>query len=179
MLYYPTFGNHLLSYHLDIDNSILLEKSISVLNSPLAYSTNIGDENQSFNTMRTATNKRVTTYPYVRTNQEANPHTWDEFNPILDFMHTLPNFERITQSWLGLSLPGGSLGEHVHRTKHSVFIYYVNINESHPQTRFYINNEWVSFNAGPGDCVYFADSILHDVPVNYGSGDRIVISADI
>jgi len=172
-------SQHFFKYHLDIDNTKLSQKCYDVLKSDLSLTTTVGDEIALYNKSRTATYNRVTTFPFANSHKETNTHTWEEFKPVADFLKTLPNFTKISKSWVGLALKGSSLGSHVHKTEHSVFIYYVNINESHPSTRFFINNEWVSFPTISGDCVYFSNSILHDVPANTGTEDRIVITVDI
>ena len=179
MTNYSKSSGYLYKFKLNLNNDRLLAKCLSVLNdNNLSKITNQkGSDNkiESF--------QRTSTYPF-RLNLDANPHTWEEFELVVDFLQTISNYNSIHDSWVTNSLPGGYIGPHSHKSNklhniHSVFIYYVNINDTHCPTRFFIDNKWITLNQKQGDLIYFDNSILHDTLPNEGIGDRIVISGNI
>jgi len=110
-----------------------------------------------------------------------NPHTWEEFKPVLDVIRTLTDSE-IKYSFMHLINRGALQNQHMHPdAKHSVFVYYPNQLEEHPPIEFLLDGEWVPYKRYTGDWLYFPRTTLHRVDgrnKTWGES-RIVISVTI
>jgi hypothetical protein len=114
------------------------------------------------------------------TNPNANPHNWPEFSQVMDHLKTLIDPQQIMVSWYNITLTGGIMKAHSHfKSGHSVFVYYVNCNETHPPLEIYTNDEWVKHNCETGNWFLFSKDTNHRAGINTGSGDRISISINI
>ena len=178
MINYASNDGYILKFKLNLDNDVLLKKCLSVLSdSTLSKITKQQGEEYHIQTY-----ERISSYPFRKTS-EANPHTWDEFKPAIDFLSTFSDYSSIAASWVAKTLEHGYIGPHAHasidRAEHSAFIYYVSLNDTHPCTRFFINDEWITIDQKQGDFIYFDGRLVHDHLPNEGIGDRIVIAGNI
>ena len=113
-------------------------------------------------------------------NLDANPHTWPEFNQVMDHLKTLIDPRRIMVSWYNITLPGGVMKSHKHlKAGHSVFVYYVNCNSSHPPLEILTNDQWIAHDCLTGSWLLFSKDTYHRAGINTGTGDRISISINI
>jgi hypothetical protein len=113
-------------------------------------------------------------------NPLANPHLWPEFSQVMDHLKTLIDPKRIMISWYNITLKGGVMKAHHHdRSGHSVFVYYVNCNPSHPPLEIRINNEWIKHPCATGTWLLFSKDTYHRAGINTGTADRISISVNV
>ena len=111
-----------------------------------------------------------------------NPHTWEEFNPVLNVISTLTDVSTIKYSFMHVIGRYCLQNAHMHPdAKHSVFVFYPYLLKEHPPIEFYIDKVWVPFKCTTGDWLYFPKNMLHRVDGRDKdwTEDRIVISVTI
>ena len=161
----------MLTGKLNIDNSALMKRCIDgsfdkSIASVKPYSKNFTNVLES--------------HEQASTNPASKPHLWPEFSQVMDHLKTLIDPKQIMFSWYNITLSGGVMKSHKHpKSGHSVFVYYVNCNPSHPPLEILIDDEWVKHECETGSWLLFSKDTYHRAGINTGSSDRISISINI
>jgi hypothetical protein len=155
--------------HIDVDNSMLLNRCLSILDSPTKYTS-------TTRLFENVVQSHLQSLQY----KEVSPHSWTEFIPILELINRLSNNTPITNSWFNITGLGGIMNEHMHpMAKHSVFVYYVKCLDIHPPIEIKIADSWIRYPCKTGDWLYFPSKTLHRVQQCHVDETRVSISVNI
>jgi hypothetical protein len=154
--------------HLNIDNSALIGKCLE-----LSKNIEVGTGGGYFVDV-------IDSHRFAPDDPNVNPHTWLEFQPVIDHLKHLIDPTEITKSWFNITLTGGVMNKHMHfQAPHSVLVYYINCNPDHPHLEFLVDDQWIEQKCVSGDWLIFPKNLFHRVPVNTGTGDRMSVSVNI
>ena len=110
---------------------------------------------------------------YVLENQ---PHTWDEFIPLVNLLQTITPVP-ISHSWFNIMSKGNYVTGHHHpRAQELVGVYYVVYDKTHPPLEFCNNGVWTPINLIPGDCIIFPRDLHHRVGIQENDNIRCSIA---
>lgn len=116
----------------------------------------------------------------------CNPHTWPEFEPLVNLLPSLLDVSRIKLSWFNIMLPGGFGGAHTHGITDSkeivekyVAVYYPYSDETTPPIEFFVDGAWKSVYLKTGDFIVFPKALLHRVPLNISTRERVSVAFNI
>jgi hypothetical protein len=103
----------------------------------------------------------------------AMPHTWPECTDLVDTIRAC-TLAPIMNSWFNIVPTGGSTGPHIHDfVKDSAFVFYTQLNDSHPAFEYLENDQWIPVRCRAGEWIRFAGNLLHRVPKNQSRYDRL------
>lgn len=157
--------------HLNIDNSLLLEKIMRV-SADTTFTNERPKENRTY------------TWEYARKHPDcstANPHKWPEFEPVMKVLDTFIDRKQISISWFNVVKPKGYVSQHDHTggASDSVFVYYVSCHKDHPPLKFLYENNYIEKASLSGDWIWFPNTLAHSVDINNAVDDRICIAINI
>ena len=114
------------------------------------------------------------------------PHTWEEFNPLINAIENQSNNQKVKASWFNILPQNTSLGEHnhiagktMHGAKYAAFVYYSQLTKDSSPIELLIDNEWVPISAQVGDWICFDLECLHRVTLNPTDEHRISFAFNV
>ncbi len=141
--------------HIDLDRKTILDKCLKD-----SYTRNLKPYDVPTSDVGVLEN---ITHSYGDTEELTQPHSWHEFQPLVQELRRLTNIDSIHRSWYNIMSYGGHVREHHHPNgQQYVCVYYAEVLPEHNPIEFKLD-DWVTVYPKPGDFLLFPKMCLHRV----------------